>query len=299
MHRRNHSLDGSTSLQKLADAGLDFGPRPAEAHAARFDQPVGVRPPRAGRIVEVEADRRGRGAASQQPRPGREVRKIEQRIGSAEADLLGEDRRVDGAGPAGDDRAGIAEHRIAEPVGKLVEVLVPDGQREGILARLTENEREALGGERLELVGVEMEHAAIGSRGVGAGEGGLGDGGGEERPEQMGGALAKPAFGEVADHDRALVHEAAQGDGALGLRQHVAQARLHQRLADLVLDRGDGFGAETVAIAGILVEPERAHHRIADMVRDELHAERFVDEQAGKHEQAWRRARRAGRARRW
>ena len=54
-----------------------------------------------------------------------------------------------------------------------------------------------------------------------------------------------------------------------------------------------------VAVAGILVEPERPHHGIADMVLDELHAERLVDEQAGEHQQAWRRARRAARARHW
>jgi hypothetical protein len=69
----------------------------------------------------------------------------------------------------------------------------------------------------------------------------LGERGGKERTEEMPGALAEPAFGKIADHDRALVHEPAQGDGAFRLRQHVAQPRLDENFADLVLDRGDGF----------------------------------------------------------
>ena len=57
-----------------------------------------------------------------------------------------------------------------------------------------------------------------------------------------------------------LVHQPAQRDRALGLGEHVAQPRLDQRLADLVLDRGDRLGAEMVAVGGVLALPERPHY---------------------------------------
>ena len=101
----------------------------------------------------------------------------------------------------------------------------------------------------------------------------------------MSGALAESALGQVADDDGALVHQAAEGDGALGLGQHVAQARHHQRLADLVLDRGDGFAAEMFRPAFVFVDPERSHDRVGHMVVDKANPEGLVDEQAGEHEQ--------------
>ena len=42
--------------QKLADAGFDFRPRPAETHAACCYQAVRVRSRRPQRIIEVNAD---------------------------------------------------------------------------------------------------------------------------------------------------------------------------------------------------------------------------------------------------
>lgn len=71
---RNHTLDGSTAAQKLADARLDFGPRPTEAHAAGLDEPVGVRSPRVGSVVKVQADRGRRDTTVQQTCPGGKVR---------------------------------------------------------------------------------------------------------------------------------------------------------------------------------------------------------------------------------
>ena len=40
-----------------------------------------------------------------------------------------------------------------------------------------------------------------------------------------------------------------------------------------------------IAVAGILAEPEGAHVRIGDVLLDERHPERFVDQQAGEHQQ--------------
>jgi hypothetical protein len=79
-------------------------------------------------------------------------------------------------------------------------------------------------------------------------------------------ALAQSSLGEIANDDRAFVHQPAQGDGGLRLREHVAQTWFDKRLADLILNRGDGLGAEMVAVPGVLVLPERSHDGIADVM---------------------------------
>ena len=162
---------------------------------------------------------------------------------------------------------------------------MPDGQGQGVLASLGQNERKALGGERLELVGVEVEHAAIHGRRVGPRQCGLRKRRGDERTEQVRGAFSQASFREVADDDGALIHQAPERDGASGLRQHVAQARHHERLADLVLNRSNRLAAEAVGVSRIFILPKGTHHRIADMLLDEPHAEALVDQQAGEHQQ--------------
>ena len=59
------------------------------------------------------------------------------------------------------ERAGIAEDGRPQLVGELVEVLVADGQGQTVFARLRQDEGEALGGEGLELVGIEMKGPTI------------------------------------------------------------------------------------------------------------------------------------------
>ena len=110
-----------------------------------------------------------------------------------------------------------------------------------------------------------MKRAPLRCRNVGARQRGLGDDRGDEGAEQMRGAFAQAAFGEIADDNRTLVHQAAEADSAARLRQHVAQARDHERLADLVLDRRNCLGAKVVAVAGIFVDPEGAHDGVANV----------------------------------
>ena len=112
--------------------------------------------------MKGETDRRSWNTVAQQPRPSGEVGKIEHRIGTAETDLFGEDRCVLRAGAAGDDRSDIAENGVAQSVGELVEILVPDRQGERVFARLAEDERKAVGGEGLELVGIEVKGPTLG-----------------------------------------------------------------------------------------------------------------------------------------
>src|SRR5208337_2001731 len=121
-----------------------------------------------------------------------------------------------------------------------------------------------------------MEHAAITGDGVGTRQCCLCKRSGDECAEKVSGALAEAAFRKIADHNRTLVHQAAEGDGAARLRQHVAQARHYERLANLVLNRRDRLGAEAVGIPGVLILPECADDRIADMMFYELDAKTLV-----------------------
>src|SRR6266404_586368 len=109
------------------------------------------------RVEEVESNGGRRHTALQQSCPGTKVWQVEQGISGAEADLFGQECRIGRAGAAGDDRSGVAEHRGAQAIGQLIEVLMPDGEGQAIFSGFRENERKALGGERLKLVGVKVE----------------------------------------------------------------------------------------------------------------------------------------------
>jgi hypothetical protein len=62
------------------------------------------------------------------------VWQVEQDVGAAEPDLLGEDRRIARTGAARQHRADITERGGAEFVGELLQVLVRAGQRQTVLA---------------------------------------------------------------------------------------------------------------------------------------------------------------------
>ena len=157
--------------EELADAAFDIGARPAEALAADGNQATRIWAARSWRSIKVKRDRGGGHAALEQAGPGGEVAEVEEGIGTAETDLLGEDGRVGGTGAAGNERAGIAEDGCPQLVGKLVEILVSDGQGQAIFAGLRQNEREALGGEGLKLVGIEMKGPTFRCGCVGSGTG--------------------------------------------------------------------------------------------------------------------------------
>jgi hypothetical protein len=82
--------------------------------------------------------------------------------------------------------------------------------------------------------------------------------------------LADHAFPEVSDHDAAPVHKEACVEAVPGLTEDVPHRGVGEQAPDLVLDRRDGFEPEAPIIAGVLLPPEGAHHRIADLRRQAL-----------------------------
>jgi len=87
-------------------------------------------------------------------------------------EFLGQQFRVGVADAKSDQSAGIAKDRLPDFGGKLVKVLMREGQAEAIFAGFGQNRREAVGGEVVELVNEEVEVAPLCLRRVGARHGG-------------------------------------------------------------------------------------------------------------------------------
>src|SRR5690242_2335531 len=79
----------TSSSEETGDTRLDGGARTTEPMPTDVDQAGCISASDAWWGIQIEAQWRGRHAADEQPRPGRVVRKIEQRVGAAEPDLLG------------------------------------------------------------------------------------------------------------------------------------------------------------------------------------------------------------------
>src|SRR4051794_339910 len=107
MSIRCNSKSGS---EKSADALLDFSARSPKAAPTDLGQPSCLGAAGAWRRIKAETQWRGRHTADEQPRPCGVVRQVEQRVGAAEANLLGDNCGVGCTGAAGQHRADIAEH---------------------------------------------------------------------------------------------------------------------------------------------------------------------------------------------
>ena len=131
---------------------------------------------------------------------------------------------IAGAGAAGQHRADIAEHGGPQFVGQLLQILMRDGQGQPVFARLRQDQREAVGREGLELVGIEMEHAPLFGRHVGARQSRLRDCRGQQGAEQMRGAFA--VAGGEAGADRGDRGSDGRGQDHAGEPDHaVLRAR--------------------------------------------------------------------------
>src|SRR4051812_795553 len=101
---RNGTSAGCNSRsgsKKSADALLDFRAGPPKAASTDLGQPSCLGAAGTRRRIQTEPERRGRHTAHEQPRPCGMVRKIEQRVGAAEADLLSDNPGIARAGAAG------------------------------------------------------------------------------------------------------------------------------------------------------------------------------------------------------
>ena len=93
---------------------------------------------------------------------------------------------------------------------------------------------------------------------------------------------AEIAFRQIDDQDFAFVHHV--GDSIVeAFWQRIDRIRICERMADLVLDRGDGLRAEAGFVLGEFVPPKGSNDRIAAAVQEPI-AIGVVDQQAGETE---------------
>src|SRR5262249_37925203 len=92
----------------------------------------------------------------------------------------------------------------------------------------------------------------------------------EKRSEQIGFVLAELAFGEISDEDSLVIHHEAQINLALYLAEDVPDRRVHEKGAELILNRCDRLALETWIVVLKFVKPKRAKHWISDLLHHPL-----------------------------
>ena len=80
--------------------------------------------------------------------------------------------------------------------------------------------------------------------------------------------MAQGSFGEVGDENSFVVHDEGETDPVPNLPENVANHRIQQELAELVLDRRDGFALEAWIVGLVFLSPKRPDKRIAHLIDD-------------------------------
>ena len=166
----------------------------------------------------------------------------------------------------GNEGADIAKDGFPHGGGELSDVLMAQGEVEPIFPRFGKNGGEALGGEVLELIDEQIKVAALMLGLAVAGHGGELELRDEQGAEQVGFVVADLALGEVGDEDAALVHDKGDAHFVAHLADDVADDGGEKQLADLVLDRGDGFAHEARLPALVFILPKVAQEGIIDLI---------------------------------
>ena len=185
------------------------------------------------------------------------VREVDE-VGSGEhgGELPLHERGVLGAEAEGDEGADVAEDGIADFGRELGEVLVREDEADAVLPELGEHGGEHRRRERVELVEVDEERAALLLGPVSPREGMEGDVGDEEGAEEGGGALPHPPLREVHEEHFPLVYDRSEVEAALLGREDPSETGVREERPDLVLERGRDDGSEAGAVAVELVLPE-------------------------------------------
>lgn len=184
------------------------------------------------------------------------------------AEFAVQDFRIGLPDPEGDERTDIAENGTAHCRRNLLDVLMREREAEAVFARFGEDADEGVGGEVLKFIDEEEEVPALGLWLIYARHGGELELRGEQAADEAGFVGAEFSFGKIGDEDAAGIHH--EWDAHLGahLAEDVANNRVQQKLADLVLDRSDGLALEPRIVSLKFVEPKLLHKWIAHFRHD-------------------------------
>ena len=185
-------------------------------------------------------------------------------------EFLREQFRVGVADAKGDHRAGVSKHGLPDFGRKLVKVLMREGETEAIFAGFSQNRRKTVGGEVVEFVNEQVEVSAIRLWRVGARHGCELKLSGEQGSEQIRFVGAEFSFGQIGDEHAAGVHDEAEIYFGFHLAEDIADRRVHEELADFVLNRSNGFAHKPRIIAREFLCPKAADKRVFDLANDPL-----------------------------
>ena len=90
----------------------------------------------------------------------------------------------------------------------------------------------------------------------------------KQRAEQVRFVMTEFTFRKVGDEQASVVHQERDAHTILHLAENVANDRTGQELAELVLNRGDGFSLKARVVAGVFLLPERPDERVFDLADD-------------------------------
>jgi hypothetical protein len=105
--------------KEASGALLDLFSIAAEANAAVGDEPLGVLVDGRRRIVQLQMGRTAGCVVGKKAAIGLKIGQVLHGGGIAEPKMIGDQRRVFGSHPEGDERAGVAEHGPPEIIGQL------------------------------------------------------------------------------------------------------------------------------------------------------------------------------------
>jgi hypothetical protein len=179
--------------------------------------------------------------------------------------LLFKDGGVGLADPKSNGAADIPKNRLTDGEGKLIHILVRQGQAEAIFAGLGQKGCKCVGGEVLKFVNEQEKVAAFLLRLVGAVHGRQLELRHQKRTEQIGLVVAQPAFGQIGDEQASVVHQELETDLALHLAENVADHRTEEKLADFVLDGRNRLPLEAGIVAGVFAFPEFPDEGVFDL----------------------------------
>ena len=80
--------------------------------------------------------------------------------------------------------------------------------------------------------------------------------------------MAEAAFGQIGDEEPLVIHDEPEADFGADLPENVAHHWIEEKLAELVLNRCDGFTHEARIVTGVFVCPESANKRITHLPND-------------------------------
>ena len=257
------------------------------------DSPVWPAIYRARRGIHLQVDGTGRRAAIEKAPDGREIRQrlklpwigieaMRAAVDETEAHVTCNQFGVVRPDTKSEQRTDVTEDSVFQAGGfvDLGEVLMRRAQNEIVLACFAPDQLEALTGERLELVCVEVEGPSLGLVNGSTCHGRVGDGGGQEGADDVCRPLVELPLWQTCDENATFVHNGSDVHGRLALANDMGEIGVADEGIELVLQRCDDVAALLTRVGVERAAPIRlADVRVGDAI-DNAPTKVIVDQES-------------------